>query len=104
MYEWTTFLVQMQHVAFSPIAIMGVCVCVRVRTRARVCVRVHARVCVCVSLCLYASLLDHRKMVIDRFATFSPPSKSSNDVFSDPVAHDLDLIFESQRLGSRPFW
>ena len=45
-------------------------------------------------------------MVWDKFTIFRylvGHQKPSNDVFSDVVAHDLELFFEGQRFESRQF-
>ena len=76
---YSLILSEMQRIAFSPIALIGVCpyvrvcVCVRARVCLSVCVCVcvcaFVRVCVCVCVCvcvfvrLNASLLDRTKTV-----------------------------------------
>ena len=69
----------MQCVAFSLIAIVGVCQ-------------------VCVGMCPYASLVDYRKTVWDNPAIFCHHlilvHKKKSHIFGDVVAHDLDLFFK----------
>ena len=98
--EFHSFLGEMQRVAFSPVAIVGVCV-----WPVSVYVCVCPNVCVCVCVCM--PLLWTSGKLIDINLSFSHQivghKKLFNEVFGDVVADDLDLVFESQWFESRPF-
>ena len=65
-----------------------------------VCVCVCPYLCVCVCVRVYASLVNLWKTDLGRSAIFhhlAGHKKPSNGIFGDVVAHDLDILFESQR-------
>ena len=82
----------MQDVAFSSIAIVGVCVCVYV--------------CVCV--CPYTPrwCITGKRFEINLHCFHHPVShkKPSNNVFGDVVDPDLDLLYEGEIFELIPFW
>ena len=73
----------MQYAVFSPIAIGSVCVYV----------------------CLIGGSQENGSGKSDFITILYATKPPSNDILSDVVAHDLDLLFQGQRFEWRPsYW